>query len=308
MKNYFTLLTIAITTMATISCNSSNSKSSTEQEDSVKVEKQKQDSIREVNERLEQERIQREEQERLEEERKQSESAKLPFSQQSHEDPYNTLVGEYIFYSEGSSSPFVLELTNEKDTGHNRNKCTIYRKSNPSEKINGTWYKFSSMSEITVDFPKKHFMVRFPSGMNALMFPVINENYIYVCQVDCDNERYRERLPIEKINTNNDVQTSDGDGREAQIMNQLHRLGEEGRAMMPQIERLYARQQQAQRQGILSNPDAQFDLNEAIGKLIDIKNKQIELAKELGDEQMIREYEEQRSQIYEAKDKMLYGR
>lgn len=96
--------------------------------------------------------------------------------------------------------------------------------------------------------------------------------------------------------------------KELRIMNQLHELGEKGKRMMPRIEALYRRQQQAQRQGILSNPQAQFDLNDAINELIDIKNEQIRLAEQLGDPQLVKEYKEQRSQIYAAKDRMLYGR
>ena len=94
---------------------------------------------------------------------------------------------------------------------------------------------------------------------------------------------------------------------EAQIIYKLHELGEKGKKMMPKIEALYRRQQQAQRQGILSNPGAQFDLNDAIGELIDIKNEQIRLAEQLGDQKLVKEYKDQRSQIYKAKDKMLYG-
>ena len=104
-------------------------------------------------------------------------------------------------------------------------------------------------------------------------------------------------------------QTSSGKrDNELRIMNQLHELGEQGKRMMPRIEALYRRQQQAQRQGILSNPQAQFDLNDAINELIAIKNKQIRLAEQLGDPQLVQEYKEQRSKVYRAKDQMLYGR
>ncbi|MDE6050208.1 MAG: hypothetical protein K2G08_00845 [Paramuribaculum sp.] len=86
---------------------------------------------------------------------------------------------------------------------------------------------------------------------------------------------------------------------EAQIIYKLHELGEKGKKMMPKIEALYRRQQQAQRQGILSNPGAQFDLNDdAIGELIDIKNEQIRLAEQLGDQKLVKEYMDQRSKIY----------
>lgn len=94
---------------------------------------------------------------------------------------------------------------------------------------------------------------------------------------------------------------------ELRIMNRLHELGEKGKRMMPKIEALYLKQQQAQRQGILSNPQAQFDLNDAINDLLDIKNEQIRLAEQLGDPQLVKEYKEQRSQILAAKDRMLYG-
>lgn len=95
--------------------------------------------------------------------------------------------------------------------------------------------------------------------------------------------------------------------KELEIMNKLHELGEKGKQMMPLIEQLYRRQQQAQHQGILSNPNAQYDLNDAINKLIDIKNEQIRLAERLGDAQLVKEYKDQRSSIYQAKDQMLYG-
>ncbi len=110
------------------------------------------------------------------------------------------------------------------------------------------------------------------------------------------------------VNQNDYNSSSVNMTQEAQIMNQLHELGEKGKRMMPRIEALYRRQQQAQRQGILSNPQAQYDLNDAINELIDIKNEQIRLAEQLGDSQLVREYKEQRSKVYEAKDKMLYGR
>ena len=109
------------------------------------------------------------------------------------------------------------------------------------------------------------------------------------------------------VNQNDYNSSSVNMTQEAQIMNQLHELGEQGKRMMPRIEALYRRQQQAQRQGILSNPQAQFDLKEAIDELIDIKNKQIRLAEQLGDPQLVKEYKEQRSQIVAAQDRMLYG-
>lgn len=94
---------------------------------------------------------------------------------------------------------------------------------------------------------------------------------------------------------------------ELKIMNQLHELNEKGKRIMPKIEALYRRQQQAQRQGILSNPQAQFDLSDAIDELIDIKSAQIRLAEQLGDSQLVKEYKEQRNKIFQAKDQMLYG-
>ena len=107
---------------------------------------------------------------------------------------------------------------------------------------------------------------------------------------------------------NNNTSNQNPSGNEAQILYQLQQLGERGRMMMPRIEALYRRQQQAQRQGILSNPQAQYDLNDAINELIDIKNEQIRLAEQLGDPQLVQEYKEQRSKVYRAKDQMLYGR
>lgn len=110
-----------------------------------------------------------------------------------------------------------------------------------------------------------------------------------------------------KRGTEQQNEKNNSSDNEAQILNQLQQLGERGRQMMPRIETLYQRQQQAQRNGILSNPQAQFDLKEAIDELIDIKNKQIRLAEQLGDPQLVKEYKEQRSQIVAAQDRMLYG-
>lgn len=123
-------------------------------------------------------------------------------------------------------------------------------------------------------------------------------------------ERNREKREREEQiqQENNNASNQNTSGNEAQILYQLQQLGERGRMMMPRIEALYRRQQQAQRQGILSNPQAQYDLNDAINELIDIKNEQIRLAEQLGDPQLVQEYKEQRSKVYRAKDQMLYGR
>lgn len=123
-------------------------------------------------------------------------------------------------------------------------------------------------------------------------------------------ERNREKREREEQiqQENNNASNQNPSGNEAQILYQLQQLGERGRMMMPRIEALYRRQQQAQRQGILSNPQAQYDLNDAINELIDIKNEQIRLAEQLGDPQLVQEYKEQRSKVYRAKDQMLYGR
>lgn len=121
-------------------------------------------------------------------------------------------------------------------------------------------------------------------------------------------EEGRAQLEEEQIQQENDnTSNQNSSSNEAQILYQLQQLGERGRMIMPKIEALYHRQQQAQRQGILSNPQAQFDLNDAINELIDIKNEQIRLAEQLGDQQLVQEYKEQRSKIYRAKDQMLYG-
>lgn len=119
-----------------------------------------------------------------------------------------------------------------------------------------------------------------------------------------ENKEREEQIQQE----NNNASNQNPSGNEAQILYQLQQLGERGRMMMPRIEALYRRQQQAQRQGILSNPQAQYDLNDAINELIDIKNEQIRLAEQLGDPQLVQEYKEQRSKVYRAKDQMLYGR
>lgn len=123
-------------------------------------------------------------------------------------------------------------------------------------------------------------------------------------------ERNREKREREEQiqQENNNASNQNPSGNEAQILYQLQQLGERGRMMMPRIEALYRRQQQAQRQGILSNPQAQYDLNDAINELIDIKNEQIRLAEQLGYPQLVQEYKEQRSKVYRAKDQMLYGR
>lgn len=122
-------------------------------------------------------------------------------------------------------------------------------------------------------------------------------------KADSINSQSSEQSP----ESQSDAQAKAEKYRENEITLQLLQLGQQYREKMPEIARLYARQQQAQRNGLLSNPSAQFDLNDAIGELVDIKNKQIELARELGDEQLVKEYKQQRDEIYEAKDRMLYG-
>lgn len=131
-----------------------------------------------------------------------------------------------------------------------------------------------------------------------------------------EQERLEEKRKADSINSQSSEQSPESQSdaqakaekyRENEITLQLLQLGQQYREKMPEIARLYARQQQAQRNGLLSNPGAQFELNDAIGELIDIKNKQIELARELGDEQLVKEYKQQRDEIYEAKDRMLYG-
>lgn len=120
-------------------------------------------------------------------------------------------------------------------------------------------------------------------------------------------ERERKEQQRQEQHNNSGGYNNNNSSSEAQILYQLHQLGAQGKAIMPRIEVLYRRQQQAQRRGILSNPQAQFDLNDAINELIDIKNEQIRLAEQLGDPQLVQEYKNQRTQIYAAKDKMLYG-
>lgn len=93
--------------------------------------------------------------------------------------------------------------------------------------------------------------------------------------------------------------------KEFEIMNKLKELGDKGRAMMPRIEQLY-RSQQAY--GIGGNPEAHFSLREALDQLLKIKNEQIRLAEQLGDAQLVREYKDQRAQVQESADLMLYGR
>ena len=93
--------------------------------------------------------------------------------------------------------------------------------------------------------------------------------------------------------------------KEMEIMQKLHDLGEQGRAMLPRIEQLY-RSQQAY--GVGGNPETHFSLREALDKLLKIKNEQIRLAEQLGDAQMVREYKAQRDQVQESADLMLYGR
>lgn len=138
-------------------------------------------------------------------------------------------------------------------------------------------------------------------------------NYmIYDKTIITNNHEYMEKVSDLSANSpasngNSASVSSSQRDRELAIMNQLHELGEQGKRMMPRIEALYHRQQQAQRNGILSNPQAQYDLNDAINELIDIKNKQIRLAEQLGDQQLVQEYKEQRSKVYQAKDRMLYG-
>ena len=114
----------------------------------------------------------------------------------------------------------------------------------------------------------------------------------------------QERLEAERLEQE---RLEEEYNKEMEIMQKLHDLGEQGRAMMPQIEQLYRVQQQAQRNGILSNPDAQYNLRQALNRLLAIKDEQIKLAKQLGDANLVREYKTQRDQAQEAADLILYG-
>lgn len=142
-------------------------------------------------------------------------------------------------------------------------------------------------------------------GYKEAQIPAMAQLKLEAVQVE-RQAQYEEQIQQENENSSSQDYSSDRDN-ELRIMNQLHELGEQGKRMMPRIEALYHRQQQAQRNGILSNPQAQYDLNDAINELLDIKNEQIRLAEQLGDPQLVKEYKEQRSQILAAKDRMLYG-
>ena len=285
----------------------------------ARIEAARQDSIREAQrleeERLEQERLELErreaeekerlEQERLEEERKKTESANLPFSKQTHKDPYNTLVGKYEFTSTNNTR-YILELTNEEGKSPDFNKCIIYRDDNPSQKLYGNWYKYGSMDQIEFIF-NEYFRVNFPSGLNALIYPCLDSNYIYVCDSYRRKGNAGYKLPIRKFENNN-YYSNGSNNIDMEIMLKLHELGEQGRAMMPQIEQLYRVQQQAQRNGILSNPEAQHNLRQALDQLLAIKDEQIKLARQLGDANLVREYQTQRDKLQESADIMLMGR
>lgn len=93
--------------------------------------------------------------------------------------------------------------------------------------------------------------------------------------------------------------------REREILLELGRLANEQRARMPRIEQLYYRYQRVVSSGIFE-PDAEFDLNDALDEIIKMKRKQVALAKELGDDELIREYEEKLNLFQRARDQMFY--
>ena len=95
--------------------------------------------------------------------------------------------------------------------------------------------------------------------------------------------------------------------REREITLELASIGSQMRNKMPEIERLYYRYQKAKSNGILSDPYSEFDLNDALDELLRMKRKQIELAKQLDDPQLVREYEQQLKQLQDARDQIFYG-
>ena len=118
-------------------------------------------------------------------------------------------------------------------------------------------------------------------------------------------EEERERIQLaldEQARQENEIAK-----REREIMLELASIGSQMRDKMPEIESLYYRYQQAKSNGILSDPYSEFDLNDAIDELFKLKRKQIELAKQLNDPQLVYEYEQQLKKLQAARDQIFYG-
>lgn len=182
----------------------------------------------------------------------------------------------------------------------------------------GWMYNTFDHGKLTISAGYMTFDYTYTTDFRTIEFGNDGEYYIDMVEKTVCTHDWKQLEKVSELSSNSSsssstsstsssmTSASDRDN-ELRIMNRLHELGEKGKRMMPKIEALYLKQQQAQRQGILSNPQAQFDLNDAINDLLDIKNEQIRLAEQLGDPQLVKEYKEQRSQILAAKDRMLYG-
>lgn len=242
-------------------------------------------------------------------------NGQLPKGSKDHYNDLGFLIYDECKEGDGKDPAYVTVYCNYKvDEMGNWVSRDVYTKSyDPSypdettdfdkrtEKRKITYYKSNGGTVTTIPNNKKQ---------TAILNSLKKQEKEYTPQYASGNESNSYPNAYEN-NSNNNASNSNkysNYANEAQILGKLKDLGEKGRRMMPQIEALYSRYQQAQRNGILSNPQAQFDLNDAIGKLIDIKNEQIRLAQELGDDQLVREYRQQRDQVYRAKDKMMYGR
>lgn len=96
--------------------------------------------------------------------------------------------------------------------------------------------------------------------------------------------------------------------RELQIISQIEELGEQARRAFPEIEALYNRLQRAQSYGPSYFVEARQNLSNKLDEVIELKNKQIRLAKQLDDNtQLVKELEEQKSKVRRSADMMLYG-
>ena len=96
--------------------------------------------------------------------------------------------------------------------------------------------------------------------------------------------------------------------RELQILSQIEELGNRAKKILPEIEVLYERLKNAHNYGPSSYVKAQQDLQKGVDILMEVKDEQIRLAKQLDDNtKLVRELEEQKSQVRRATDKMLYG-
>ncbi|MBD5197090.1 MAG: hypothetical protein HDS89_06540 [Bacteroidales bacterium] len=145
---------------------------------------------------------------------------------------------------------------------------------------------------------------------NDLQKQALTEYREYERKMASKNEGYYERQATSEEYRDEEERTANAQKklRELQILSQIEELGEQARRAFPEIEALYNRLQRAQAYGPSYFVEARQNLSNKLDEVIELKNKQIRLAKQLDDNtQLVKELEEQKSKVRRSADMMLYG-